>query len=111
MAVYFATKAYVLSFSEAIANELEGTGVTVTVLCPGTTASAFHERTGMADSNLVKNKKMMDAKTVAQIGYQALMQGKTLVIPGLMNKILAKIVRFVPRKLVPKIVRSMQEDK
>ncbi|MBE9207046.1 SDR family oxidoreductase [Nostoc sp. LEGE 06077] len=111
MAVYFATKAYVLSFSEAIANELEGTGVTVTVLCPGTTASAFHERTGMADSNLVKNKKMMDAETVAQIGYDALMKGKTLVIPGLMNKFLAKIVTLVPRTLVPKIVRSMQEDK
>ncbi|BAY17922.1 short-chain dehydrogenase/reductase SDR [Anabaenopsis circularis NIES-21] len=111
MAVYFATKAYVLSFSEAIANELEGTGVSVTVLCPGTTASAFHERTGMADSKLVKRQKMMDAETVAQIGYDALMKGKTLVIPGLMNKFLAKIVRFVPRKLVPKIVRSMQEDK
>ncbi|MCC5637063.1 SDR family oxidoreductase [Nostoc sp. CHAB 5844] len=111
MAVYFATKAYVLSFSEAIANELEGTGVTITVLCPGTTASAFHERTGMADSHLVKRKKMMDAQTVAQIGYHALMKGKTLVIPGLMNKFLAKIVRFAPRKVVPKIVRSMQEDK
>jgi len=110
MAVYFATKAYVLSLSLAIANELEGTGVTVTVLCPGTTASAFHERTGMADSKLVKRKKMMDAATVAQIGFDALMKGKTLVIPGLMNKFLAKIVRFVPRKILPKIVRSMQED-
>ncbi|MBE9007236.1 SDR family oxidoreductase [Fortiea sp. LEGE XX443] len=111
MAVYFATKAYVLSFSEAIANELEGTGVTVTVLCPGSTVSAFHERTGMADSNLVKNKKMMDAETVAQIGYDALMKGKTVVIPGFINKLLAKSVRFVPRQLVTKIVRSMQEDK
>jgi uncharacterized protein len=111
MAVYFATKAYVLSFSEAIANELEGTGVTVTVLCPGSTISAFHERTGMADSKLVKGQKMMDAQTVAQIGYDALMRGKTIVIPGLLNKILAKSVRFVPRNLVTKIVRTMQEDK
>ncbi|MBD2294656.1 SDR family oxidoreductase [Anabaena sphaerica FACHB-251] len=111
MAVYFATKAYVLSFSEAIANELEGTGVTVTVLCPGSTVSAFHERTGMADSKLVKGQKMMDAETVALIGYDALMRGKTIVIPGLLNKILAKSVRFFPRKLVTKIVRSMQEDK
>ncbi|WP_016950941.1 SDR family oxidoreductase [Anabaena sp. PCC 7108] len=111
MAVYFATKAYVLSFSEAIANELEGTGVTVTVLCPGSTVSAFHERTGMADSKLVKGQKMMDAQTVAQLGYDALMRGKTIVIPGLLNKILAKSVRFFPRNLVTKVVRIMQEDK
>ncbi|MBK1986822.1 SDR family oxidoreductase [Sphaerospermopsis aphanizomenoides BCCUSP55] len=111
MAVYFATKAYVLSFSEAIANELEGTGVAVTVLCPGGTVSAFHERTGMANSKLVKSQKMMDAQTVAQIGYHALMTGKTIVVPGLLNKILAKIVGFFPRKMVTKIVRSMQENK
>jgi len=111
MAVYFATKAYILSFSEALANELEGTGVTVTVLCPGSTESAFHERTGMADSKLLKGKRMMDAETVAKIGYHALMKGKTVVIPGVLNKLLAKSVRFVPRKLVTKIVRSMQEDK
>jgi len=111
MAVYFATKAYVLSFSEAIANELEGTGVTVTVLCPGSTVSAFHERTGMADSKRVKNQKMMTAKTVAEIGYHGLMQGKTVVIPGLVNQIMAKSVRFFPRSLVTKVVRIMQEDK
>lgn len=111
MAVYFATKAYILSFSEAIANELEGTGVTVTVLCPGSTESAFHERTGMADSKLMKGKRMMDAATVAQIGYAALMKGQTIVIPGVINQILAKSVRFTPRKLVTKIVRNMQEDK
>ncbi|MBL1198124.1 MAG: SDR family oxidoreductase [Nostoc sp. GBBB01] len=111
MAVYFATKAYILSFSEAIANELEGTGVTVTVLCPGSTESAFHQRTGMADSKMLKSKRMMDAETVAEIGYRGLMKGKTIVIPGLINKLLAKSVRFVPRKLVTKIVRNMQEDK
>ncbi len=110
MAVYFATKAYILSFSEAIANELEGTGVTVTVLCPGSTESAFHQRTGMADSKLLKGKRMMDAATVAKIGYAALMKGKTIVIPGIINQILAKSVNFTPRKLVTKIVRNMQED-
>jgi short-subunit dehydrogenase len=110
MAVYFATKAYVLSFSEALANELKGTGVTVTVLCPGSTASAFHQRTGTADSKRVRDLKMMDAETVAQIGYQALMKGKTIVIPGLLNKLLAKSVRLFPRNLVTKIVRTMQED-
>jgi short-subunit dehydrogenase len=111
MAVYFATKAYVLSFSEAIANELEGTGVTVTVLCPGSTTSAFHERTGMAYSKLLKDKKMMDAETVAQIGYDALMRKKTIVIPGFINKLMSKCIRFIPRKIVTKIVRNMQEDK
>ena len=111
MAVYFATKAYILSFSEAIANELEGTGVTVTVLCPGSTASAFHERTGMADSKMLKGKNMMTAETVAQMGYDGLMRGKTIVIPGFMNKMMSKCVRFIPRKLVTKIVRSMQEEK
>ncbi|MFB2771670.1 SDR family NAD(P)-dependent oxidoreductase [Pelatocladus sp. BLCC-F211] len=111
MAVYFATKAYVLSFSEAIANELEGTGVTVTVLCPGPTASAFHERTGMADSKLVKGKKMMDAQTVAQLGYSGLLANKTLVIPGVKNKLLVEIVKLAPREQVTRIVRSMQEVK
>ena len=78
---------------------------------PGSTASAFHERTGMADSKMLKSKNMMDAETVAQIGYNALIQGKTIVIPGFMNKIMSKCVRFIPRKIVTKIVRSMQEDK
>lgn len=111
MAVYFATKAYMLSFSEALANELQNTGVTVTVLCPGTTQSAFHERTGMADSQMLKSKRMMDAATVANIGYRALMEGRTIVIPGLINRLMAESVRFVPRNIVTKIVRKMQENK
>jgi short-subunit dehydrogenase len=65
----------------------------------------------MADSKLLKGKKMMDAETVAQMGYDALIKGKTIVIPGFMNKLMSKCVRFIPRKLVTKIVRSMQEDK
>ncbi|AKG24606.1 SDR family NAD(P)-dependent oxidoreductase [Calothrix sp. 336/3] len=109
MAVYFASKAYILSFSEAIANELEGTGVSVTVLCPGPTESPFHQTTGMADTSLVKGKKMMTAKTVAEAGYHSLMRNKTVIVPGLKNKILAEFARVAPRKLVAKIVRSMQE--
>jgi uncharacterized protein len=109
MAVYFATKAYILSFSEAIANELEGTGVTVTVLCPGPTVSSFHQVTGMAETELVKGKKFMDAATVAKVGYQGLMANKTVVIPGVKNKILVEVVRFFPRSLVTKFVRNMQE--
>lgn len=109
MAVYFATKAYILSFSEAVNNELEGTGVTITVLCPGPTQTAFHQRTGLSDSELVKRTKMMDAKSVADIGYHSLMTNKTVVIPGLKHKVLAASVRLAPRKLVTKIVRNMQE--
>ncbi|MFN9945026.1 MAG: short-chain dehydrogenase, partial [bacterium] len=65
---------------------------------------------GMADSKLLKGQKMMDAQTVAWMGYDALMRGQTIVIPGLLNQILAKSVRFFPRKMVTKIVRSMQEN-
>ena len=111
MAVYYATKAYVLSFSEAIANELEGTGVTVTALCPGPTESGFQQRASMEDSKLVSGQKIMDAETVAKIGYRSLLEGKTVIIPGVKNKILAESVRFTPRKMVTKLVRSMQENK
>jgi len=109
MAVYAATKAYVLSFSEAIANELEGTGVTVTVLCPGPTASEFHQASLMGNFQIPDVKKMMDTKTVAKIGYQGLMRNQTVVIPGIKNRILAESIRFSPRNLVTKIVRSMNE--
>ncbi len=111
MAVYYATKAYVLSFSEAIANELEGTGVTVTALCPGPTESGFQQRAAMEDSKLVSGQKIMDAETVAKIGYRGLLDGKTVVIPGVKNKLLAESVRFTPRKIVTKLVRNMQESK
>ncbi|MGD0437905.1 MAG: SDR family oxidoreductase [Bryobacteraceae bacterium] len=111
MAIYFATKAFVLSFSEAIANELEGTGVTVTALCPGPTATEFQERGKMQDSALVKGKKMMTARTVAEAGYQGLMAGKTIVIPGLQNKLMVESLRISPRSVVTKVVRRMQAPK
>lgn len=110
MAIYYATKAFVLSFSEAIANELEGTGVTVTALCPGPTATGFQERAKMENSGLVKGKRMMDARTVAEVGYRALLRGKPVVIPGLRNKLLAQSIRVSPRSMVTKIVRKMQEE-
>ena len=83
MAVYYASKAFVLSFTEAIANELKGTGVTASALCPGPTATGFQERGSMEDSGLFKGKKTMDARTVAEIGYRGLMAGQTIVIPGI----------------------------
>lgn len=111
MAVYYATKAYVLSFSEAIANELRGSGVTVTALCPGPTASGFQKRADMEQSKLVSDRKIMDAETVAMIGYRGLMENKTVVIPGLKNNILAQSVRITPRNMATQIVRNMQERK
>ncbi|MGB7444804.1 MAG: SDR family oxidoreductase, partial [Coleofasciculaceae cyanobacterium] len=89
MAVYYATKAYVLSLSESLANELQNSGVTVTALCPGPTESGFQARANMEESKLVSGQQIMDAQTVAQIGYRSLMSNKTVVIPGLKNKLLA----------------------
>ncbi len=110
MAVYYASKAFVLSFSEAIANELEGTGVSVTALCPGPTESGFQQRAAMEDSKLVNGKKIMSAETVAKAGYEAMLKGKTMIVPGLMNNLMAQSVRFTPRKMTTKIVRDMQES-
>ena len=107
MAVYYATKAYVISFSEALANELKGSGVTVTCLCPGATDTGFQRRAGVADTVLFKKLRPMDAKTVARDGYLGLMAGKTLVISGFRNWLLAESVRFSPRKLVTAISRKV----
>ncbi len=109
MALYYASKAFVLSFSEAIANELHGTGVTVTVLCPGPTVTDFQRRANMAESGLFKRMGAMDARSVAEAGYRGLMAGRTIVIPGMKNRMLAESVRFAPRKMVTAISRKMQD--
>jgi short-subunit dehydrogenase len=111
LAIYYATQSFVLSFSEAIANELEGSGVTVTALSPGPAATGFQERGHLQNSGLVKGKNIMDARTAAEAGYRGLMAGKTVVIPGLGNKLLAQSVRFSPRTMVTKVVRKMQEER
>jgi len=108
MAVYYATKAYVLSFSEALANELKGSGVGVSVLCPGPTSSGFQESAGMNASKLFR-RGVMKASDVAEIAYREFTSGKTTIVPGFRNKILAFGVRLGPRKLLPMIVRFMQE--
>ena len=108
MAVYYATKAYVLSFSEAVAEELKGSGVTVTALCPGPTASGFQARADMEDSKLVKGKKVMDAATVARIGVDAMESGRSVAICGFKNKVQAAMPRFLPRSLVPPMVKRAQ---
>jgi len=110
MAVYYASKAYVLSFSEALASELIGTGVTVTALCPGPTATGFQKRAEMLNSKLM-DVGLMDVKDVAKAGFEGLMKGKTVVIPGIRNKIMSFLVRFLPRNLVTRIVKQAQEKK
>ncbi len=106
MAVYYATKAYVLSFSEALTEELRGTGVTVTALCPGVTATEFQARAKMADSGLIR-LGMQDASFVAKVGYRAMVKGKAVAIPGLVNRFLVLLVRLSPRFAVRRVVRHL----
>jgi short-subunit dehydrogenase len=108
MAIYYATKAFVLSFSEAIANELKASGVSVTCLCPGATKTEFAKRANMESSRLFK-LGAAEAGAVARAGYEGMMQGKTLVIPGVRNKLMAQSVRLAPRKMVTAIARTVQE--
>jgi hypothetical protein len=109
MSVYYATKAFVLHFSEAIANELEGSGVTVTALCPGATESGFQSAAAMEESKLVKGRKLPSSAEVAAYGYKAMMQGKKVAIHGMMNYLMANSVRFSPRSMVLKMVRMIQD--
>jgi short-subunit dehydrogenase len=110
MAVYSASKAYVLSFSESLTDELEGTGVSVTALCPGLTATGFIQRANMEDSGMLHSRlvRMMDAKTVARIAYHGLMNNRAVVIPGMDNLIMAQAVRLTPRALLKRLMRSIQ---
>jgi hypothetical protein len=110
MAVYYASKAYVLSLSEALANECEGTGVRVSALCPGPTETGFVAAAGMQDSKLF-DRGAMTAREVAEAGYRGLLAGKTVVIPGFRNALVARTVGLFPRALVTKVVRGIQEKR
>jgi short-subunit dehydrogenase len=109
MAVYYATKSFVLSFSEAIAAELVGTGVTVTAFCPGPTASAFQDKAEMQSSAMVKGKTLPTADEVARKGFLAMKRGRTVYIPGWRNWLLAQVPRFTPRTLVTRIVKFVSK--
>lgn len=111
MATYYATKAFVIWFSEALAEELAGTGVTVTALCPGPTRTAFRARANMAGSRLFSGHvlKVMDARPVAEAGYRAMQRGKVIAIPGgLSNHLMVFSNRLAPRFVVRKVVRLLQ---
>jgi short-subunit dehydrogenase len=110
MAVYYASKAYVLSFSEALADELRFTGVTVTALCPGPTASGFAAVAGSEKSRLFRARPPMSSAAVAAYGYRAMLRGRRVAVPGLINKLLAQAVRISPRRLVTAITRRLQEN-
>jgi short-subunit dehydrogenase len=109
MAVYYATKAYVISFSEAIASELRGTGVSVTCLCPGATDTNFQRVAGTEETTLFRRLRPMDAATVARDGYRALMKGKPLAISGFRNWLLTESLRLSPRRLVTEVSRKILE--
>lgn len=105
MAVYFATKAYVLSLSEAMAEEVRGTNVHVSVLCPGPTATGFQDRA--FQEKMQPSWRYMDVQTVAQVAYDGLQNNKMVIIPGFTNKLFVFLLRLAPRKWVLKIIRKI----
>ncbi|WP_347374278.1 SDR family oxidoreductase [Aequorivita sp. Q41] len=111
MSLYYASKAYILSFSEAIANELKGTGVSVTCLCPGQTNTCFQEvvANGASVSDNKINFNIACPKQVAKYGYEAMQKGKVVAIPGNINKFLSKLPRFLSRKTATAVIRKIQE--
>jgi short-subunit dehydrogenase len=111
MAAYYASKAYVLSFSEAIANEVAGSGVTVTALCPGPTITEFQKKAGVESTRLFTGPLVSDARRVALAGYRGMMRGRRVVIPGIGNFLLAEAVRVSPRRMVTAIARRIQESR
>jgi Short-chain dehydrogenases of various substrate specificities len=109
MAVYFATKSYVLHFSEAMGHELKKDNITVTTLCPGPTSTHFGQESKMNASELVKNVKIANAREVAELGFKAMMKGRSTVIHGTMNKLAPFGVRFMPRKWVTRLSAKVMQ--
>ncbi len=111
MAAYYASKAYVLSLSEALASELKRSGVVVSALCPGPTRTEFQGAAGMEGSPLLERLHFMSAADVARIGYRGLKAGKPVVVTGLVNKATAWLPRLLPRRLTTTIVGAIQFTK
>jgi hypothetical protein len=111
MSVYYASKAYVLSFSEAVHNEAKPFGVKVCCLCPGPTRTEFEKRAGVGTTKLFDAGRVMSAPEVAQIGWDAMRAGKPLVVAGGLNAVMAFLTRFGPRQLMASAARSTQETK
>jgi uncharacterized protein len=111
MSVYFATKAFVLSFSEAINEEVREKGVTVTALCPGATHSGFQSVTSGRDSSYFEKNDFPGSREVAEYGYKAMMKGKAVAIHGIKNTVFATAVRLIPRSVIVKLARKIQAKK
>jgi short-subunit dehydrogenase len=107
MAVYYASKAFVLSFSEALAEETQGSGVTVTALVPGPTQTNFAAAAGNQDSPLFRTGKVMSAAAVARVGFDGLMAGKRVAIAGMSNKATVLSTRLAPRTMLARIARKL----
>ncbi len=107
MATYYASKAFVLSFSQALASELRGTGVTVTALCPGPTRTGFADAARMQQTKLARSANVMRADDVARAGYEGLVRGVPVVIPGIANKLLIESMRLAPRRLLTAVTRRL----
>ena len=108
MAICYASKAFVLSFSEALWKEAEGTGVRVSCLCPGPTTSNFRERAGTGKTRLARNGPPMSSAAVARMGYHAWQQNKRVMITGTRNAVLAHLVPFLPRRTLLSLVHNLQ---
>lgn len=110
MAVYYASKAYVLSFSEALTRELKGSGITVTTLCPGPTDTDFASSAGLGKSLMHRMLPPATSMQVAKAGYKAMMNGKAIEIPGLMNKMSALTPSFTPRGIVRNMIYGIHKS-
>ncbi|MFO0796894.1 MAG: SDR family oxidoreductase [Gemmataceae bacterium] len=111
MAVYYATKAYVNSLSQALSNELAGTGVTVTCLCPGPTRTEFAAAAGRREGKSFSVAQRLTARDVAEVGVAAMKRGTPVVVPGMGNKLLIAAERLLPRGAVVRAVRWMQQKR
>lgn len=110
MATYFATKAFVLSFSEALWQELAGSGVVVSVLCPGATATEFDERAGLPEGRAT-GANVMDAERVAAAGLSGMFSGARVIVPGFVNRLAATGSRLAPRRLLLSFVERFNRRK
>ena len=115
MSTYYASKAFIQSFTEAIREELRddicGKNIKISALCPGPTATEFEKSSNLEESSLFKRMKVMTAKKVAEIGYKEFQKGKAIIIPGIFNKIAVFGTRFLSRKFIVKTARKLQEKK
>ena len=111
MAIYYATKAFVMSYSQAISSELKGTGVTVTALCPGPTRTGFQAVAYKNDHARSKEKRFAKASDVARFGYKAMQQGVPVAVYGIMNKLLVALLKFLPGGLSVHIIKAVQEKR